>query len=338
MKSLAILLICLSSAVALPVFDGQSANITNRYMPMRVGANWESTGTGDYVIDDEGYSIYVAYADTSASEVLAEDMVDGIRCLKVRTEQVWDGEPETEFAWYAQDVTGAVWLIKLIDDWGTDHDDYLVMPINPFVGQVLEDGSIVTSVTGAVTVPAGSFTGCLQLFYTHVDYFGDVVYFEIRTSAPSVGPVHANFEGTTSAMTLITHVSGNPVSGALSLWRQTHFGSPDNSGDGADLNDFDKDGIPNFIEFAFGLDPTKDSAGLLPRPQRSGNDFVVSFAQPAGVSGIAYGAEWSQTLLAGSWTAVTDTGNTVASPPQHTFSVPTGTKTKLYMRLKVTSP
>jgi hypothetical protein len=125
---------------------------------------------------------------------------------------------------------------------------------------------------------------------------------------------------------------------ALKSWRHTFFGNADNSGDGADLNDFDKDGIPNLIEFAFGLDPKQNSTGLLPRPQRNGNNCVVSFSQPVGVSGITYGAEWSQSLLPGNWTAIIDTGNTSASPPQHTFSVPIDTRTQLYMRLKVTSP
>jgi PKD repeat protein len=117
-------------------------------------------------------------------------------------------------------------------------------------------------------------------------------------------------------------------------WRWTWFGSIDNSGDGADLNDFDKDGIPNLLEFAFGLSPKQNSAGTLPEPQKIGGNLVITFTQPTGVSGIAYGAEWSQTLLPGSWTPVADTG----TQPQHTFSVPIGTKPQLYMRLKVTNP
>ena len=121
---------------------------------------------------------------------------------------------------------------------------------------------------------------------------------------------------------------------AVQTWRQSHFGSPDNSGDGADLNDFDKDGLPNLIEFAFGLNPKQDSAGLLPRPQRIGSDLRVSFSQPVGVSGITYGAEWSPSLLLGSWTAIADTG----TPPQHSFRVPIGGDTKLFMRMKVTNP
>lgn len=115
-------------------------------------------------------------------------------------------------------------------------------------------------------------------------------------------------------------------------WRQAHFGSTANSGDGADLNDFDKDGLPNLVDYAFGFDPKQNSAGLLPAPQRSGDNFVFSFTRPAGVSGILYGAEWSTTLLPGSWLPIADTGES----PRHLFSIPIENKPKLYLRLKVT--
>lgn len=118
------------------------------------------------------------------------------------------------------------------------------------------------------------------------------------------------------------------------VWRQSHFGSPDNSGDGADLNDFDKDGLANLVEFAFGFDPTQNSAGQVPGMQQLGGNAVISFTHPAGVGGIIYGAEWSSTLLPGSWNPIADT----AVPPQHSFSVPIGTNPKLYLRLKVTVP
>jgi hypothetical protein len=130
------------------------------------------------------------------------------------------------------------------------------------------------------------------------------------------------------------HLGGTGVLSPLQTWRQIHFGSIDNSGDGADLNDFENDGLRNLVEFAFGLDPKQNSAGMLPLPQRSGNTYVISFTEPAGVSGITYGAEWSTTLLSESWTTVADTG----TPPQHTFSVLCGKKSTLYMRLKVTNP
>jgi hypothetical protein len=120
----------------------------------------------------------------------------------------------------------------------------------------------------------------------------------------------------------------------ITSWRQTHFGSTANSGDGADLNDYDNDGLVNLIEYAFGLNPTLNSAGQLPQGQIVGANFVLSFTEPVGVTGVTYGAEWSATMAANDWHAITDTG----TAPQHTFSVPISGNTFLSMRLRVTSP
>jgi hypothetical protein len=173
---------------------------------------------------------------------------------------------------------------------------------------------------GATTLAAGASTTFTVTFLPTVS--------GIRTAA-----IHIASNDTASGPFDISLI-GTGTATALLAWRQTNLGSIDNRGDGEDLNDFDKDGTPNLIEFAFGLNPRQYSAGLLPLPQRTDNNFVISFAQPAGANGISYGAEWSETLLSGSWTSVADTGTV----PQHAFSVPIGTKTKLYMRLKVTSP
>jgi hypothetical protein len=97
---------------------------------------------------------------------------------------------------------------------------------------------------------------------------------------------------------------------------------------------YERDGIPNLLEFAFDLHPKQSSAGVLPQPQVIGNHLVISFIQAERISGITYGVESSPTLLPGSWLDVTDTG--VA--PQHIFSVPIGTKPSLFLRLKVSSP
>jgi len=127
------------------------------------------------------------------------------------------------------------------------------------------------------------------------------------------------------------------VNTALQNWRQTWYGTTDNSDNAADNADPYHIGIPNLLVFAFAgpnQNPALAKASQLPQIRRNGGNLYFSFTPPAGVSGITYGAEWSQTLSTGSWTAVADTG----SSPQHVFSVPIGTKTKLFMRLKVTSP
>ena len=96
-------------------------------------------------------------------------------------------------------------------------------------------------------------------------------------------------------------------------------------------NDSDHDGMTDLVEYAFGLTGS-NSGSQLPQARKIGDNYVVQFTQPAGVTGITYGAEWSTTLLPGSWTDIPDTG----SGSEHLFSVPADAAPSLFMRLKVT--
>ncbi len=127
----------------------------------------------------------------------------------------------------------------------------------------------------------------------------------------------------------------------LENWRQTWYNTVNNSGNAADTAAPYGTGIPNLAVFAFlgpGQNPATARPSQLPQAQTSGGNVVFGFTQPGGVSGITFGAEWSTTLQPGSWTAISDTGNTSAIPPQHRFSMPMGTNTKLFLRLRVTNP
>jgi hypothetical protein len=111
----------------------------------------------------------------------------------------------------------------------------------------------------------------------------------------------------------------------------TEVPDPDISGPDADP---DMDGLKNIIEFAFGLNPKSGVSLQVPQAQRIGVDFGVTFTEPARITGLTYGAEWSTTMTAGSWLSMTDTG----SGGTHTFSVPTSSHSEMFMRLKVTGP
>jgi hypothetical protein len=121
---------------------------------------------------------------------------------------------------------------------------------------------------------------------------------------------------------------------SLADWRQAHFGSTSSSGDGADENDHDRDGIADLIEFAFGLDPKQNSAGQLPVAERIGDQLTIRFTAPEEITGILHGAEWSSTLQPDSWLPVANTGEL----PEHVFSVPANDKSRLFLRLKATAP
>ena len=125
-----------------------------------------------------------------------------------------------------------------------------------------------------------------------------------------------------------------PPLSAIEAWRLQYFGITTNTGDAADNFDYDNDGLVNIVEYAFGLNPKQSASVALPQPSLTAGVFGTSFTQPAGVSGITYGAEWSTTLAAGSWTPIPDTGTGTT----HTFNVPVGTNVGTFMRYVVTSP
>ncbi len=119
----------------------------------------------------------------------------------------------------------------------------------------------------------------------------------------------------------------------LEVWREFHFGSPDNNGIAANMEDPDSDGMVNLIEYAFGLNPKTASSAPLPPLQFAGTSCVISFTAPEAVNGtVIYGAEWSPNLLPDSWTAIPDRGSGVT----HTFSVPREGHQQMYFRLTVT--
>lgn len=131
-----------------------------------------------------------------------------------------------------------------------------------------------TLITGATGVSASNFTvGTMPSGY--------------------VGSLSAN--SGTLTLTVMTQVEG---------WRQTNFGTPNNSGDAADSSDPDGDGMTNAGEFTAGTDP-KSAASLLRvnAIAMGGSDVAVSFPS---VAGKTYRLERSETLQSDSWQPVQD--------------------------------
>lgn len=128
---------------------------------------------------------------------------------------------------------------------------------------------------------------------------------------------------------------------ALEAWRVTYFGSPDDSGPGADLNDGDADGILNLLEFATVTDPTVSS----PPPGhllKNGDQLEFTYTRPtAATSELTYTPETSSTLT-GPWLPADPTATAVLSDDgllqQVKVTIPAGPGGKLFLRLRVTRP
>lgn len=120
----------------------------------------------------------------------------------------------------------------------------------------------------------------------------------------------------------------------LQNWRWNFLGTPADAGSAANSADFNGNGIPNLVKYAFGLDPTSSSANQVPKPSVTAGNVGLNFNQPPGVSGIGYGAEWTPSLNPPNWIPLPDTG----SGSMHNFQVFVGTLPSAFMRLKVTVP
>ena len=121
-------------------------------------------------------------------------------------------------------------------------------------------------------------------------------------------------------------------------WQQSWFGSSTSGTAGFGADPYNT-GVQNIAVFAF-LGPYQDpgtaSLSQLPQLQFNGGNLFFDFIEPYGVSGITYGAQWSGTMQPNDWRAVADTGFPSATPPEHIFSVPTGTNAQIFLRLTLT--
>ena len=114
-------------------------------------------------------------------------------------------------------------------------------------------------------------------------------------------------------------------------WRLIHFGTTQNTGDAADLTDFDKDGRPNVIEFAFGTDPKDSKSRQLPTWTIEGLVFTTEFFETTSIDSVSIKAEWSDSNLPGTWTTLPDLG----TDSTHRFEVTTTGRPRLFARFRV---
>lgn len=178
---------------------------------------------------------------------------------------------------------------------------------NPQIG----DG-VATTATGTGTT--GAFTVNVSGLAPGTDY--------------SFAAYASNSVGVSYTMTGIFTTLATPQS-----WQATWFVDPSSASAALNADPY-QTGVPNIQVFAYlgpYQDPSTASPAQLPQVQMGGGNILYSFTEPLGVSGVTYGAEWSPTLLPGSWAEVPDSG----TGSEHIFSVPVAGG-QLFMRLKVT--
>jgi surface-anchored protein len=199
----------------------------------------------------------------------------------------------------------------------------------PMWASLIDDGDpgVVQSLTFQVTVQSGA-----ALFSTPPTVSADGTLNYTLTGQPGTSQVSLTLTDDASAggpeLTTAPQTFSISVE-VIAGWRQTYFGTSDNHGSAHDLADADGDGLSNLLEYALGLHPHQVSPP--PAAQVVSGQLGFVFTPPPSVSGITYQAEWSSTLLPGSWADLPDTG----VPPERRFMIPMTGQERRFLRLKI---
>jgi alpha-tubulin suppressor-like RCC1 family protein len=119
---------------------------------------------------------------------------------------------------------------------------------------------------------------------------------------------------------------------AISVSTSAGVSEPSSPSVGTGTQDSDLDGIPDLVEYAFGLDPHQTGVGNLPQASWTDGSMEIRFVQPQGVTGVVYSAEWTASLKDGEWMEIPDSG----IGNEHVFRLPADGRDRCFVRLKVT--
>lgn len=108
------------------------------------------------------------------------------------------------------------------------------------------------------------------------------------------------------------YAGGSVIESRASLsfesWRRLHFNTSSQTGDSADNADPDHDGLTNFAEFAFGLDPMDSRSSVLPEFKLTDGMVISSFPARDEAQGVIFRVQRSPSMEPGAWISIPDTG------------------------------
>ena len=236
------------------------------------------------------------------------------------------------------DGTVAAWGYNLDGELGNNMTAQSTVPAAVFQSGVLSGKTVTAIAAGLYHSLALCSDGTLAAW--GYNYFGELgngsttdshVPVVASTSTLATGERFVLTNSSPSAYHTLALVAVPAPMTSLQTWRQTYFNTTANNGNAADMFDFSGNGLPNLVKYAFGLDPTAAASRQLPQPVFDGNALTTTFNELPGVSGITYGAEWTESLNPANWQPVSDTG----SGTTHIFSMSVAGHPSLFLRLKV---
>lgn len=116
---------------------------------------------------------------------------------------------------------------------------------------------------------------------------------------PALGP---NLIWNTSQLYTTGTITVGTTLTPIEQWRQFYFGFSSNTGNAANLFNYDGDGVVNLIQYALGLNPLVPDVALLPVPFRTtvgpSQFLTITFSRPLSATDVNYLVEVSNDLAA----------------------------------------
>jgi len=200
-------------------------------------------------------------------------------------------------------------------------------------------GADQIAVTGNLTFGGSAAIAVTQTNPATAASYTIATYTGTLTGAPTVTGIPSGYQLDTSTAGQIKLVQ---VLG-YNTWIAGFPGLSDTTPQG----DPDHDGIPNIIEFLTNGDPSVSSEANLPTISASGDSLVFTFVLRDDAAYLNPTVEFSTSLDSGTWTTAVDGSNGVTidstnngDGATHTIivTIPKGSETKLFARLKVAIP
>ncbi|WP_395753131.1 peptidylprolyl isomerase [Prosthecobacter sp.] len=206
-------------------------------------------------------------------------------------------------------------------------------------GAAITERGVVYSVTTTNGDPIISGVGVAKVVATGTT---GVFTAPVTNLSPGTGYSFKAYATNNTGTTYSTPVSTFTTLSSLQNWRQTYFGTTANSGDTADNADYDKDGIPNLVEYALNLNPTTSSKLNYTAAVNGANfEYTYSRSTAAVNAGLVINVEWSTTFASGSWSTTGVTQNVLSddgTTQQVKAVIPTNSATAKFVRISVSPP
>lgn len=146
-------------------------------------------------------------------------------------------------------------------------------------GTLSGNGSITTGTAGLVLnagaslAPGAAGSGTLQVNVAG----GTLTLSTLAANLTSIlEGLKANLAKSPHNNSLVLTLAGNL---AIPGWRQTHFGSPANSGEGANTRIPDKDSLPNLVKYLFDTLPRDSTSSLPVLTGQEGNNLILQYSR-----------------------------------------------------------